>query len=113
MLINDYYDKWRVRFESARTLPLVVEAGWFMFTLDLRAGYHHVRLSEGLSRKCGGKVKLSAKQFEELRAGGWLPSDVTWGCDGGWLYVRALVLTFGLARSVPVFSKITRQMCRV
>jgi hypothetical protein len=114
MLLNDLYERWRVKFESCKTIPLVVEQGWYCFTLDLRAGYHHVRLTEELARMCGGKVWLSAADFSSLGAEGLIPEGVCWNeQQGGWLYVTAEVLTFGLAHSVPVFTKITRQMCRV
>ena len=114
MVLNDLYEKWRVKFESCKTIPLVVEPGWYCFTLDLRAGYHHVRLTEELARMCGGKIWLTAAEFTALSEEGLIPGGVTWDVrDGGWLYVTAEVLTFGLAHSVPVFTKITRQMCRV
>ena len=78
MFINDKYEKWQVRFESYKTIPLVVEEGWYCFTLGLRAGYHHVRLTEELSRMCGGKVWLQPGQFEELKTEGLLLEGIRW-----------------------------------
>ena len=84
-----------------------------MFCIDLCQGYQQILVTPRTRRIQGGRVWLSGAHLMELKELGLLPAGEYDFENGQEVCIRSMVMTFGNARSVPVFTKLTRQVVRL
>ena len=114
--INSAYSKWKVKYEGHHTTPLAVKPGDLLFSVDLHSGYDCVLLKEGCRGLFGAKLRISAAGVARLRTGGSFQeqSVLREFPDGGVeVLVRPRTLPQGFVNSCGVFTKLTRQLCKL
>ena len=83
---NKYLWKQKFKYEDLRTAMLLLERNDYMFSFDLKSGYHHVNVAEAHQRFLG----------------------IEWGGA----YYMFTVLPFGLSTACYVFTKLLRPLVR-
>ena len=84
--LNKYLWKQKFKYEDLRTAMLLLERNDYMFSFDLKSGYHHVDVAEAHQRFLG----------------------IEWGGA----YYMFTVLPFGLSTACYVFTKLLRPLVR-
>ena len=84
--INKKYKNRKMKYETLRHVPMVLDPGDFSFVLDLKAAYHSVFAQERLARQ--------------------------WGLKWRGIYRKWLSLPFGFILSPWCFSKMMRQVVK-
>ena len=88
--VNKFLQKQRFKYEDLRIAILLFERGDYMFTFDLKSGYHHVDICSGQQTYLGFSwVKQGTRRF----------------------YVFT-VLPFGLATACYIFTKLLRPLVK-
>jgi hypothetical protein len=73
IVVNAFIELWSVRYETLKTVPLVVSSGDWLFSIDLTDAYHQWSLTEESRRLFGHSVWLSQEQVQALFEAGKLP----------------------------------------
>ena len=76
----------KIKFEDWKTALLYAKKGYFMFSFDLKSGYHHIDIH---------------KNFQDFLG-------FSWNFDGKTRYFKFTVLPFGLATAGHIFTKTIR-----
>ena len=114
--VNEHYKTWKIKYESLRTVPLAVTPGCYMFTIDLESGYDAVELKKSCRGLFGISIVFSAERIAQLIAEGFMTAKQVQRVfqDGSALvYLKPRTLPQGWTNSCAVFTKLTRQLCRV
>ena len=88
--LNGYLLKEKFKYEDLRIAMLMFQKGDYMFSFDLKSGYHHVDINE--------------KNWQYL--------GFAWDNGGGKKYFCFKVLPFGLATACYVFTKLLRPIIK-
>ena len=88
--VNKFLCKQKFKYEDLRVAMLLLEKGDYMFTFDLKSGYHHVDI-------CTAQYKYLGFSWER--------------CDVKHYYVFT-VLPFGLATACYIFTKLLRPLVK-
>jgi hypothetical protein len=110
MLVNCFLLLWSVRYETLRTVPLVVRQGDWLFSVDLTDAYHQWLLVEESRRLFGHSVELTQLQMLELERKGRLPEGFVWDRQSPLvrIYLRPVGIPMGFTNACAVFTKISR-----
>jgi hypothetical protein len=114
--VNEHYKTWKIKYESLRTVPLAVTPGCYTFTIDLESGYDAVELKQSCRGLFGISIVFSAERIAQLIAEGFMTAKQVQRVfqDGSALvYLKPRTLPQGWTNSCAVFTKLTRQLCRV
>ena len=114
-VINDSYEKWRVTYESLKTVALTTEEGDWLFSIDLDSGYDALLMTPE-SRKLFGVLVIFSKENVALlkQEGLWQEAAVqqTFGDGSVEVLLQQRTLVQGWRNSCAVFTKLTRCMVR-
>ena len=89
--VNKFLCKQKFKYEDLRVAMLLFEKGDYMFTFDLKSGYHH--------------VDICPTQYKYL--------GFSWKGDGTEHYYVFTVLPFGLATACYIFTKLLRPLVKL
>ena len=70
---NPFVPLWNVKYETLRTVPLVVDKGDFVLNLDFTNAYYQIFLQEQARSYLGAALELTQRQVLELKKSGLLP----------------------------------------
>ena len=107
-LVNEHVGGWKFRYESLNAVPLVVNKGDWMFTLDLEDAYYSFLLQEESRNLFGGKLQMDDEAKAKLAAEGF---DTT-KLQGDTAFVRPKGLPMGFKNSCAIWTKIFRTLTR-
>ena len=116
MPVNEFYKTWKIKYESLKTVPLAVSPGCYMVTIDLESGYDAVKLTERSRGLFGISIRFSPARWMELLGLGLAQAgqaQKTYADGSVMVYLRPRTLPQGWTNSCAVFTKLTRQLCRV
>jgi hypothetical protein len=107
---NEFFPLWSVRYETLRTVPLVVRPGDWLFSIDLTDAYHQFALTERSRRLFRHRIRLQQEDVRRLAELGLLPEDFHWDREATWVtvFLRPVGLPMGFRNSCAVWTKITR-----
>ena len=88
--LNNYLVTYKFRYEDLRAVLALVKKGDYMFSFDLKSGYHHVDIREGFQKYLG----------------------FSWATGGKQKYYVFTVLPFGLSSACYMFTKLLRPIVR-
>jgi hypothetical protein len=110
MSVNEFLRLWSVRYETLKTVPLVVRQGDWLFSIDLTDAYHQWLLLEKSRRLFGHSLELSQDQVQELSDVGRLPEGFVWdkSADFVRVYLRPVGLPMGFTNACAIFTKVSR-----
>ena len=109
--VNEFLELWSVRYETLKTVPLVVQQNDWIFSIDLTDAYHQFLLVEQSRRLFGHSVIVTAEQLRQLEEAGMLPEGFvrTDAGDGMFvLIIRPVGLPMGFKNACAVWTKIAR-----
>ena len=110
MTLNEFVALWGVRYETLRTVPLVVVKGDWLFSIDFTDAYYQILLDLASQRLVGAEVDLTQQQVQELKDAGMLPEGFVWDRTAEFVNVRVRPrgLPMGFRNSCAVWTKIAR-----
>lgn len=110
MAVNAFVALWSVRYETLKTVPLVVRQGDWLFSVDLTDAYHQWRMTEKSRRLFGHSLELTQQQMRELEEAGLLPEAYEWDREAEMVavFLRPVGLPMGFTNACAVFTKISR-----
>jgi hypothetical protein len=109
--VNEFLELWSVRYETLKTVPLVVQKNDWIFSIDLTDAYHQFLLVEESRRLFGHSVLITAAQLLVLKEAGKLPEGfVKKEVKPGYfeLIVRPVGIPMGFKNACAVWTKIAR-----
>jgi len=110
MELNEFVALWSVRYETLKTVPLVVDQGDWIFSIDFTDAYYQLLLDAVSQRLVGAGLELTQEQVQALANEGLLPEGFEW--DHGAEYVDVRVrprgLPMGFKNSCAVWTKVAR-----
>jgi hypothetical protein len=92
---NEHVSPWAFRYETLKTLGLVLNPGDYMFTTDLEDAYYSMCLTEESRNLFGASLRMDKPSLEKLKAAGVLPEFQS--TEEGDVYIRPRGLPMGLA----------------
>lgn len=108
--LNEFVRLWSVRYETLKTVPLVVAQGDWLFSVDFTDAYYQIFLHLASQRLVGAAIELTQEQLRCLGELGLLPEGFVW--DRQVLLVEVRVrprgLPMGFRNSCAVWTKVTR-----
>ena len=107
-LVNEHVGGWKFRYESLNAVPLVVNKGDWMFTLDLEDAYYSFLLQEESRNLFGGKLEMDDEAKQKLAEGGFDTAKL----KGDTAFVRPKGLPMGFKNSCAIWTKIFRTLTR-
>ena len=111
MGVNKLLGLWSVRYETLRTVPLVVKQSDWVFSIDLTDAYHQFLLTEESRRLFGHKLRLTHEQVVQLEQAGKLPARFTRvEVEPGLfeVFVRPVGIPMGFKNVCAIWTKIAR-----
>ena len=107
---NEFFPLWSVRYETLRTVPLVVRPGDWLFSIDLTDAYHQFALTVKSRRLFGHSIRLQQEDVQRLEGLSLLPEEFLWDRGASWVtvFLRPVGLPMGFRNSCAVWTKITR-----
>ena len=110
MDLNEFVRLWSVRYETLRTVPLVVEQGDWLFSIDFTDAYYQIFLHRASQRLVGAAIELEQHQVRCLEERGLLPQGFEWDRAATLveLRVRPRGLPMGFRNSCAVWTKVAR-----
>lgn len=88
--VNKFIDVTKFKYENLKTVSDLVNENDFLFTFDLKSGYHHVPINKDFHKYLG----------------------FAWEFEGITRYFVFIVLPFGLCSACFVFTKLMRQLVK-
>ena len=88
--LNKFLCKQILKYEDLRVVTSLFERGEYMFTFDLKSGYHH--------------IDICASQHKYL--------GFSWEIEGKKQFYVFTVLPFGLATACYIFTKVLRPLVK-
>jgi hypothetical protein len=70
---NEHVSPWGFRYETLKTLGLVLNPGDWMFTTDLEDAYYSMRLTEESRNLFGASLRMDKPSLKKLEEAGVLP----------------------------------------
>ena len=76
--MNEGVQPWKFKYETLKSVPLIMNKGEWLLTCDLEDAYHRCLLTEDSRNLFGGKVNnvMAKEQWRKLKAEGFAPEDV-------------------------------------
>ena len=110
MELNEFIRLWSVRYETLRTVPLVVSQGDWIFSIDFTDAYYQLLLDSESQSLVGAKIEVTQAQIQELLAQGLLPAEFVWDKEAELveIHVRPRGLPMGFKNSCAVWTKTAR-----
>ena len=110
MSVNEFIRLWSVRYETLKTVPLVVRQGDWLFSVDLTDAYHQWLLLERSRRLFGHSLELTQAQLRKLHVAGRLPEGFAWdeAAERVRVYLRPVGLPMGFINACAIFTKVSR-----
>ena len=110
MELNEYVPLWSVRYETLKTVPLVVAQGDWLFSIDFTDAYYQLLLDAASQKLVGASIEFTQAQMLELEAAGLLPEGLVWDRQAELVEVavRPRGLPMGFRNSCAVWTKTAR-----
>ena len=89
-VVNQFLPKRKFKYEGLNLIPDLCNRGDFLFTFDLKSGYHHV----------------------DIHPDCWTYLSFSWSTNGVRKFYKFHVLPFGLSTACYVFTKLLRPLVR-
>ena len=105
-----------MKYEGHHTTPLSVKREDLLFSVDLQSGYDAVLLTEASRGLFGAKLRISAAGLARLREGGKFCEEAVlreFKDGSAEVLIRPQCLPQGFVNSCGVFTKLTRQLCKL
>ena len=111
MKLNEHVQKWRTRYESLKTLGIMIEKDSWIFSIDLEDAYYSFLLHPDSRSIFGAKAKLKKEQLERLKAAGLWPEGRSTEDQEVCLQPRGLPM--GFTNSCAIWTSIQRVLTRM
>jgi hypothetical protein len=110
MALNEFVPLWSVRYETLRTVPLVVDQGDWLFSIDFTDAYYQLLVQEKCRELIGARIVLTQQQVQELFEAGLLPEGWQWDREAAEVEVTVQPkgLPMGFRNSCAVWTKTAR-----
>jgi hypothetical protein len=111
MAVNEFLLLWSVRYETLRTVPLVMKQGDWLFMVDLTDAYHQFFLTVRSRRLFGHRIVFPQALLDQLERAGKLPKDFkkTEVKPGFFeVFLRPVGLPMGFKNACAIWTKIAR-----
>ena len=111
MGVNTFLELWGVRYETLRTVPLVVKQNDWLFSIDLTDAHHQFLLTKESRRLFGHKLRLTHEQVVRLEQtskllAGFTRVEVEPGLFE--VLVRPVGIPMGFKHACAIWTKIAR-----
>jgi hypothetical protein len=110
MPFNPFVPLWSVRYETLRTVPMVVEKDDWVFNIDFTNAYYQIFFQKVARSLLGATVEFTQEQVRHLRDAGLLPDNLEWdeAAEFVEVCVRPRGLAMGYRNSCAIWTKLAR-----
>jgi hypothetical protein len=108
MPFNPFVPMWSVKYETSRTVPLIVDKGDWLFSIDFTNYYYQLFFREDAREYLGAGLKMPKEQLLILEEKGMLPDAFVWDKEAEWVQVgfRPRGLAMGYKNSCAIATKL-------
>ena len=96
--VNEHIAPWKFRYETLKSVPLLLNKGDWMLTMDLEDAYYSCLLTEDSRNLFGAKVSMGKEQWQQLKEKGLVPEDLEHTVESD-VYIRPRGLPMGFRGS--------------
>ena len=115
MPFNPFVPLWSVKYETLRTVPLIVDKGDWLFSIDFTNYYYQLFFREDAREYLGAGLQMTQEQVKILEEEGMLPEGFEWDKTAEWVKVtiRPRGLAMGYKNSCAIATKLGRVITRM